>query len=303
MHITLIENFRAVFYTPFYAALSLRAFAAQGLEVEIRASPDPAQTLQQLVSGADTVSWGGPMRLLRSHDADPASEAVAFCEAVGRDPFFLIGRVPNPGYRPADLVGKRLAVVSEVPTPWICLQHDLRRAGVAPEGIGIAAPRTMADNAAALRAGAIDVVQVFEPYARELVAEGCGHVWHAAAMRGPTSYTSLNTTRDFIARNPQAVAGMTRAMYRTLRWMAAHDGAAVADLVSSWFPQLPRTILAACCSSYQALGVWNASPLLSRAGFDWLRDAMLASGDIGRRVEFEECVDMRFAQAVVAAGL
>ena len=31
MPITLIENFRAVFYTPFYAAFALGAYAAEGL--------------------------------------------------------------------------------------------------------------------------------------------------------------------------------------------------------------------------------------------------------------------------------
>ena len=34
MAITLIENFRAVFYTPFYAAFALRAYEAEGIEVQ-----------------------------------------------------------------------------------------------------------------------------------------------------------------------------------------------------------------------------------------------------------------------------
>jgi len=33
MALTLIENFRAVFYTPFYAAFALKAYEAEGLEV------------------------------------------------------------------------------------------------------------------------------------------------------------------------------------------------------------------------------------------------------------------------------
>ena len=43
MSITLLENFRAVFYTPFYAAFSLGAFEEQGVEVRLETSPDPAQ--------------------------------------------------------------------------------------------------------------------------------------------------------------------------------------------------------------------------------------------------------------------
>jgi hypothetical protein len=64
MAITLLENFRAVFYAPFYAASALGAFDAQGLEVKVQASPDAALTMQTLLSGAGDVSWGGPLRLM-----------------------------------------------------------------------------------------------------------------------------------------------------------------------------------------------------------------------------------------------
>ncbi len=298
--ITLIENFRAVFYTPFYAALSLDAFQAEGLDVEIRMSPDPAATLQQLSASANAVSWGGPMRLLRAHDQDPGSTTVGFCEAIGRDPFFLIGRTPNPGYRPRDLIGKRVAVVSEVPTPWICLRQDLRLAGTDPAAVSLASPRTMGENAASLRRGELDVIQVFHPYARQLIDEGTGHLWYSAASRGLAAYTTLNTTREFIDRHPDTVIRMTRAMYRTQRWIDTHDGTALAQKVATWFPDLPEAMLAACCTEYKALGLWNRTPLMAQEGFDWLRDAMQASGDIGRRIAFEECIDMRFASRLLA---
>ena len=303
VRITLIENFRAVFYTPFYAAVTLRAFESEAVEVDIQMSPDPARTLQQLRSGADTVSWGGPMRLLRDHDRDASSVAVGFCEAIGRDPFFLVGRVPNASYRPRDLIGKRVAVVSEVPTPWLCLQQDLRLAAIEPSAITLAPQRSMQENAQALRAGEVDVIQVFEPHAHELVSAGAGHRWYAAASRGLATYTTLNTTRGFLDRHPDIALRMTRAMYRTLDWIARHDGMALAEAVGSWFPTMPLAALAACCSEYKALNVWNATPVMQPAGFEWLRDAMLAAGDIRRKIAFEECIDMRFAQEALKQGI
>ena len=35
----------------------------------------------------------------------------------------------------------------------------------------------MAENAAALRAGELDAIQVFQPYAEELLQSGAGHLW------------------------------------------------------------------------------------------------------------------------------
>ena len=160
--VTLIENFRAVFYAPFYAAEALGAFTAEGLDVRIAMSANAERTLHSLNAGAGDVSWGGPLRILNALDKDPSGGYVAFCEVVGRDPFFLVGRTPNAAFRMEDLLGTRLGVVTEVPTPWICLQQDLRRAGVDPASIQRTPQATMAQNDASLVAGAAEVVQVFQ---------------------------------------------------------------------------------------------------------------------------------------------
>lgn len=302
MPITLIENFRAVFYAPFYATFALDAFKAEGVAVRLQASTDPTQTLATLQSGAGQVSWGGPMRLLHAIDSNPASNLLSFCEVVSHDPFYLIGREPNSGFRMPDLAGKRLAVVSEVPTPWYCLQYDLKRAGVDKAAIALAPARTMADNAALLREGKLDVIQVFEPFAHQLVAEGAGHRWYTAASRGPATYTTLNTTREFMAREPQTVLAMTRAMYRMQRWIAAHDGREFAQLIASYFPDMPQATLAACLAGYKASGIWNANPVQYRAGLEWLRDAMINCGAIRAKPAFEDVSDMRYAEQVLREG-
>lgn len=294
MSITLIENFRAVFYAPFYACAALGAYKAEGLDVTMRLSEAAEKTLT-----TGEVSWGGPLRVMKALDTNPGGGFVAFCEVVRRDPFFLVGRTPSPRFKVNELVGKRLAVVSEVPTPWICLQYDLRRAGIDPAAITLAPGRTMAENAAALRKGEVDVIQVFQPYARELIDSGAGHVWYAAANRGLTTYTTFNTTRSFLEKNPDAALRMTRAMYRTQKWIAAHDGRALAEVIARYLPDVPHAVLAACCEDYKALGLWNTKPVMQPEGLEWLRDAMIAAGYIKTRLAFEQCVDLRFAEQAV----
>ncbi len=303
MPISLIENFRAVFYAPFYAAFALDAFKTEGVDVRLQMSAAADQTLATLLSGTGQVSWGGPMRLLHARDNDPKSSLVSFCEVVSHDPFYLIGREPNASFRMADLAGRRLAVVSEVPTPWYCLQYDLTLAGVDKSGIQIAPPRSMADNAALLRAGELDVIQVFQPYAQQLISASAGHRWHTAASRGPATYTTLNTTREFMAREPDTVLAMTRAIYRMQQWIAANDGAAFAKLIASYFPDMPAQTLAACLDGYKASGIWNANPVQYRAGLEWLRDAMISCGAIKAKPAFEDLSDMRFAEQVVREGV
>ena len=126
-------------------------------------------------------------------------DLVSFAEVVTRDPFLLLGREPRPDFVLRDLLDVRVATVSEVPTPWMCLQDDLRRAGITPSELTRIGDRTMADNVAALRRGEVDVVQVFEPFGATLLAEGAGHLWFAQASRGPTSYTTFYARRRLLA--------------------------------------------------------------------------------------------------------
>ncbi len=301
MTITLFENLRAVFYAPFYAAHSLGAYRDEGVEVEIVTSPTPAHTASSLLDGSADISWGGPMRVLLTYDADANCDLVLFAEAVTRDPFFLIGRSARPDFRLADLMAVRLATVSEVPTPWLCLREDLRRAGLDPAAVQAVTDRTMAQNAATLRAGEIDLAQLYQPYAEELLGDG-GHIWYAAAARGPTAYTSLYTTRRRFEADPDLMAAMTRGLYRTLVWLETAAPERVAEAISSYFPSLAPDLLAACIGRYQALGIWNRTPVLPRDGFERLKTSCLSGGLIERDTAYETCVDNHHAEAAVAAG-
>src|SRR3954464_12862146 len=131
MHVKLSENFRAVFYSPFYATNALGFYISEGVEVELLNSPAPAAAASGLLDGTIDLTWGGPMRVMKARDLDSGSPLVCFCEVAARDPFFLVGRGESKGegeetFRLTELPRRRLATVSEVPTPWLCLQHDLR---------------------------------------------------------------------------------------------------------------------------------------------------------------------------------
>ena len=297
--ITLSENFRALFYTPFYAAHAIGAYARQGVDVEFRLSSDPNTTAAALRSGEVEVMWGGPLRVLLTHDADPSSDIVCFCDVVARDPFFIIGREPRPNFRPADLTTIRLGTVSEVPTPWLCLQDDIRRDGADPAAVTRKTDGTMAANAAALRAGTLDAVQLFQPYAEELLSSGAGHLWYAAANRGLTAYTTLVTRRSVLNRKRDELLGMVRAMHETLRWIRATPGAEIQQILASYFPDVPPTTYAAAIDRYRALELYGPDPVTRREGFDRLAAAMRSGGALKRDIPFEECIDNSLAEQVI----
>jgi NitT/TauT family transport system substrate-binding protein len=298
--IRLSENFRALFYAPFYAAHATGAFAEAGVEVELVASPSPPMTVKALRAGEIDVMWGGPLRVMMTRDVEPDSDLVCFCDVVARDPFFVIGRESRPNFRFADLKGLRLATVSEVPTPWICLADDIRRAGVDPDTLDRIPDRSMEDNAAALRAGTVDAIHVFQPQAERLIASGAGHVWYAAATRGLTAYTTLVTRRGVLDKRADDLLKMTRAVHRTLGWFAATPAAEIAGKLSSHFPDVPTEIFAGAIDRYRNLSLWGSDPVIRREGYDRLHAAMRAFGALSKDIAFEDCVDTSLAKRAMA---
>jgi NitT/TauT family transport system substrate-binding protein len=303
MAITLYENLRALFYAPFYAAYTLGAYKAEGVDVRMQLSPSPNANVEALRSGAADVCWGGPLRVLLDHDRNPQSDLVCFLEVVAKDPFFIVGRRPNPNFRLVDLKGIKFASVAEVPTPWICLAGDLRQAGIDPASLERDASHGMAENEAALRAGRLDAFQAFQPYVEAPIADGAGHVWYAQASRGFTAYTSFYALRSTIAAKRGEFQAMARAMTRALGWVQSHSGTDLAAAAASYFPEVPQPLFAAANERYKALGLWATDPVNSREGFDRLKAAMLADRFITRGAPYEECVDTTLASEAKGASL
>jgi NitT/TauT family transport system substrate-binding protein len=296
--IILQESLRGLFYAPYYAAFALGVYDKEGVEVRFAAAPGFGNAPNGLFDGSTDAAWGGPMRVNQLYEERADCDVVCFGEAVTRDPFLLIGRTPRPGFTMADLARVRIATVSEVPTPWLCLQHDLRLAGIDPASLDRVADRGMAGNMAALRAGEVDVVQLFQPLAEELIEDGSGHLWYAAATRGPCSYTTFYARRGVLAAKRDEFQLLVRGLYRTQKWLHAKPAEALAEAVQSYFPAVPMPRLVAALGRYKALGVWGKTPILPRDGYGRLKDGLVSGGFV-KGTAYEAAVDNALAEAAV----
>ncbi len=291
MTITLQENLRAVFYAPYYCALERGAYAQEGVDVRFLTHTHPGGAVGALFDASVDLAWGGPMRVMETYDRRADCDLVCFGEVVTRDPFFLVGRVPNTNFKLSDLMAARLATVSEVPTPWMCLQEDLRSAGLDPGLVKRIPDRSMADNAAALRRGEVDVIQVFQPFVEDLIESSAGHIWYAAAERGPTSYTCFYTRRGVLAARRDEFVRAVRAIQQTLDWVHAANGAQIATKIAPYFPDVPQHRLAGALDRYKALGIWGKDTRLPHSGYNRLKAGLVSGGLVKAGTPFEVAVD------------
>ncbi len=284
----LAENFRAVFYAPFYATLALGHFAGEGLDVSLVTSAAPGGGPADVLEGRADVTWGGPMRVMKYRD-EGGPDLLCFCEVVRRDPFYLVGKPAAGGFDLQSLSRLRLGSVSEVPTPWLCLQQDLRDLDMDPAGVSRVADRTMGDNLAALRRGEIDVAQVFEPFAEQALSAGFV-ILHAQASRGPTSYTTFTATPEGLHRRRDAFTSMTKAAARTQAWLAVNSADDLARAVASFFPTIPADVLARSFARYMQAGVWADDTGVSREGFARLAESLRSGSFINALPAYDACV-------------
>jgi NitT/TauT family transport system substrate-binding protein len=290
-NIRLAENFRGIFYAPFYAAQALQFYAREGVDVELLSSSLPGAGASAVLDGTLDITWGGPMRVIKAHEEQPTSPLVCFCEVVVRDPFYLVGRNYSREFELRDLLSLKFAAVAEVPTPWMCLQHDMRDNGIDPAKLNRAPERSMVDNFEALCSGQLDVVQVLEPYASMALRAGVGTILYDASARGPTLYTTFITTRDRIERHRTAFIKMARAIRRVQDWLAVHSAEELAEIVQSFFPDVMPQILVKSLRRYEQTGIWRCIPGGSRKGFTRLAESLVSGRFIARMPTYESCVD------------
>lgn len=295
MKLTLVENFRALFYMPFYVLKERGDAKAEGLDVEWIDANTPGGAIDALKTGAVDLTWGGPMRVMKDHDTHPfgPDSLVGFCEVVGQDPFYLVGRESSQPFSLTQLPAQRLSVVSEVPTPWLCLQTDL-----ADNGVDVAAylksgdivtTRTFEEQVVALKSGLVDVAQLFEPYVSQLEAEPGMAVLARASDRGPTVYTTFITTHARHAEKAAEFGALTRAMARTQQWMRQHSDS-IYELCGQYFPDIDPYVARRGIQRYIDDGVWSANPTVSQTGFETLSRCLHNGGFIRAPAQFSRCV-------------
>jgi NitT/TauT family transport system substrate-binding protein len=302
MQLRLGLTFHHVFYAPYYVALHRGVFADQGLDVTTTVPGDGRLILAGQASGDLDVALGGIMRSLVSYDAGETDAPLHFARVNDRDGFFLIGRPEHAAtFDWSDLIGRRLILFSEAPTPWYVLRALLRERGLDPDQIeavpGLPAP----DAAAAFQAGEADFLQGPAQVAEALIADGSGAVVREMAREaGPIPYSSYSARRAVLDGQPEALSALIRAHAAALAWMRAASGAEIWATIAPSFPDADAALYRRAVERYHRLGVWSSDATLPQASFDRLAYLMQRGGLIQRVAPYEACCDDALTRAVLS---
>jgi len=195
------------------------------------------------------------------------------------------------------LRGRTIAIPSRYSDERLIVLRALKKHGLRPSEVKLV-EMAPPDVAGALAANAIDAFSMGEPYPSQAEIGGFGQVLFHAREYWPDYMSCVVVVRqDVIDTRPQAVQVLVDGIARSGLWLESGRTYReyAAEFVGRYYFNQPPALLRWALT--KPLDRVMYSPLTPRKpDFDLVRDLMIESGVLERRIEFEEYVDTRFAE-------
>lgn len=202
----------------------------------------------------------------------------------------------GPIHSVPDLAGRVIAIPSRFSDERLIVFRALKKHGIpatALKMVEMAPP----DVAGALAAKAVDAFSMGEPYPSQAEMGGFGRVLFHAREYWPDYMSCVVVVRqDVIDTRPQAVQVLVDGIARSGLWLdkGLREREHAADFVGRYYFNQPPALLRHALT--QPLDRVIYSRLAPRKpDFDMVRDLMIETGVLDRKIEFDEYVDTRFA--------
>jgi NitT/TauT family transport system substrate-binding protein len=196
-----------------------------------------------------------------------------------------------------DLKGRTIAVPSRYSDERLIVFRVLKKYGMKPEDLRIV-EMAPPDVTGALAAGAIDAFSMGEPFPSQAELGGYGRVLFHAREYWPDYMSCVLVVReDVIASRPEAVQTLVDGIARSGLWLEEgkpHRDQAADFVGRFYYNQNPKILRWALTNPLDRVMYTPLSP--RKRDFDLMRDLMIETGVLDRKIEFEEYVDTRFAE-------
>jgi NitT/TauT family transport system substrate-binding protein len=196
-----------------------------------------------------------------------------------------------------ELRGKTVAIPSRFSDERLIVLKALKENGMKPSDIKMV-EMAPPDVAGALAAKAIDAFSMGEPYPSQAEMGGFGRVLFNAREYWPDYMSCVLVVRqDIIDSRPEVVQILVDGIARSGLWL--EEGKPYREYAAEFvgrynFNQPPALLKWALTNPIDRVMYAPLTP--RKPDFDLVRDLMIESGVLDRKIEFDEYVDVRFAE-------
>ena len=291
------EVTHSVFYAPQYVAMSLGFFEDEGLQVELTNGGGADKVMTAVVSGQSDIGLAGPESCIYVYNQGKEDYPVIFAQLTKRDGSFLVGRT-DEDFSWENLRGKTIIGGRKGGVPEMTLEYVMAQNGVTPHVDAVVDTSVQFNMmAGAFTGGQGDYVALFEPTATEVVEAGKGYILCSIGEEsGEIPYTAFFAAKSFLSGKPELVQGFTNAIARAQKWVQETDAAEIAKVIAPQFPDSDIDVLTAVTQRHKDIDAWNSEPFMKKEALERLETVMETAGELEEWVDYDELVDMSFAE-------
>jgi NitT/TauT family transport system substrate-binding protein len=208
----------------------------------------------------------------------------------------LVVQKDGPVKTVADLRGRTVAIPSRFSDERLMLFRAMKLSGLKPGDVKML-EMAPPDVAGALRAKAIDGYVMGEPFPSQAEMGGYGRVLFQAKEYWPDYMSCILVVRqDLIDQRPEAVQALVDGIARSGLWLdkGKPQREDAADFVGRfYYNQKPALLRWALTKPLDRVVYSQLAP--RKGDFDLVRDLMIETGVLKKRIEFSEYTDTRFS--------
>ena len=295
--IVLNEVAHSIFYAPMYVAIEKGYFAKEGIDLELVTGFGADKTMTAVLSGEADIGFMGSEASIYTYNEGAKDYVVNFAQLTQRAGNFLVAREKNDNFSWSDLKGSYVLGGRKGGMPQMVFEYILRQHGINPAtDLEINQNIDFGSTAAAFADSDADYTVEFEPHATALEKDGKGYVVASLGKdSGYVPYTAFCAKQSFIEQNGDVIQSFTNALQKGMDFVNSHTPAEIAEIIQPQFKETDLDTIISIVTRYYEQDTWKSNLIFEEESFDLLQDILENSGELKKRVPYEDLVTTKFA--------
>lgn len=289
--IKVAEVTHSIFYAPWYVAIENGYFEEEGINIELILTSGADKVSAAVLSNDVEIGFAGPESSIYVYNGGEEDYIVSFAGLTKRDGQFILAREKNENFQLSDLEGKEILVGRHGGMPALNFLNALKNSGVDKNKININYSVEFAALGGTFIAGVGDYVNLFEPNATKLSAEGYGYVVASVGkLSGEVPYTAFNARKSFIDNNEELIKKFNKALNKGLEFVKNNNEKVIAEAINKQFTDSSLDSIATIVKRYKDNDCWLDNTYISEESFRNLENIMLDAKLINDYVNYNDLV-------------
>lgn len=298
------EVTHSIFYAPMYAADELGYFEEEGIEIELSNGGGADAVMAAVLSGSADIGFCGPEAALYVLIGGSNNVPKVFGQLTKRDGSFLVSRIDEAdtfdwktSLEGKDILAGRKGGVPAMTFEYILNQNDLYDG----QNVSMNYDVNFNNMTAAFEGGTSDYCTMFEPIASEYEKAGKGYIVASVGeASGEVPYTCYIARENYISDNEELIEGFLRAIMRGIAYINGTDSAEAAKVLLPYFDGTSEESIKTSLDSYKSIDAWQEDMTMTEDAFNRLQDIIDNSGELEKRVNFSDLVDVSYSSKIYA---